>query len=160
MRKVLLQKAWTFIELNIQAKTTSKNETLPEKPVLLSACCSLFRPSRPIPLLNHSQELVRFNQLTRTSEVYCIFCSNSSTPQRPAVLQEERKKRRDAASQELSNEIGKKRYSFVPFTAEGYFVLLGFTRHLSTVKQFWNLLIIQTSCISQLYGQTNTRKRF
>lgn len=78
MRKVLLQKAWTFIELDIQAKTTSKNETLPEKPVLLSACCSLFRPSRPTPLLNHSQEPVRFNQLTRTSEVTIVYSAQTA----------------------------------------------------------------------------------
>lgn len=37
----------------------SKNETLPEKPVLLSACCSLLPPSHPMPLLNHSQELLK-----------------------------------------------------------------------------------------------------
>jgi len=74
MKKVLLHKAWTFTELDIQAKTTRKNETLPEKPVLLSACCSLFPPSHPIPLLNPSQEVVQLNQLTGTSEVtLCIL---------------------------------------------------------------------------------------
>lgn len=63
---------------------------------------------------------------------------------------------RDAASQERSDETGKKLlHIFV-----GYFALLELTRHLSTVRQLWNVLIKQTSCISQLYGQTNTRKTF
>jgi len=124
----------------------------------LAARCSLHLT--PFLCLTPRKKLYSSISSQELLKSLCVFCSNSSTPPRPAVFQERRKKRRDAASRELSNETGKKCYSFVPFTAEGYFVLPGFTRYLRTVKRFWNLLIIQTSCISQLYGQTNTRKRF
>lgn len=130
------KKHWTFIELDIQSKGTGGNETLPEKPVLLSARCSLFPPSHTVPLLNPSW----LSQLTQRLRSPRAEASGPSG---------ERENRRDAACRELSNEIGQK-YCFVPVTAEGYFVSPGFTRHPSTVKRFWNLLIIQTSCISQL----------
>lgn len=154
MNAVLLQKAWAFTALDIQVEMTSKNETLPEKPVLLSACCSLLTPSHPTPLLNHSQGLVQFNQLTKTSSHL------RDSDQSAAHLRMENGK--EKGMQLVENWVTKQARNYIALYHALHKVILpcqGSQGIWALLNRLWNLLI-QTSCISQLHGQTIIRERF